>query len=166
MTLAGKTRAKPRSAAGHGSRAAGNSGRARAAGEPLAELQRNALRAAKLLKAMSNSARLVVLCQLADGERSVGELERAVGLSQSGISQHLAVLRREGVVSSRRVSQTVLYSLASREVAAIMTTLYSVFCQPGAAAHGVHAPSAPRRRASPALGDNGGVHSTDEDRAR
>jgi DNA-binding transcriptional ArsR family regulator len=100
--------------------------------EPLAELQGNAQRAAKLLKAMSNPARLVVLCQLAYGERSVGELERAVGLSQSGISQHLAVLRREGVVSSRRVRQTVFYSLASREVVAVMSTLYSLFCGPGA----------------------------------
>ena len=96
--------------------------------EKLSELQANALRAAKLLKAMSNPARLVILCQLADSERSVGELERAVGLSQSGISQHLAVLRREGVVASRRVRQTVLYSLASREVIAVMATLYSVFC--------------------------------------
>jgi len=96
--------------------------------EKLSELQANALRAAKLLKAMSNPARLVILCQLADSERSVGELERAVGLSQSGISQHLAVLRREGVVASRRVRQTVLYSLASREVVAVMGTLYAVFC--------------------------------------
>jgi len=103
------------------------------AAERLAELQTNALRAAKLLKAMSNPARLVILCQLADGERSVGELERAVGLSQSGISQHLAVLRREGVVASRRVRQTVLYSLASREVVAVMSTLYAVFCSHEAA---------------------------------
>ena len=100
------------------------------AGSRLAELEQNARRAAKLLKAMSNSARLVILCQLADGERSVGELERAVGLSQSGISQHLAVLRREGVVSSRRIRQTVLYSLASRDVITVMGTLHSVFCRP------------------------------------
>jgi DNA-binding transcriptional ArsR family regulator len=100
------------------------------AGARLAELERNARRAAKLLKAMSNPARLVILCQLADGERSVGELERAVGLSQSGISQHLAVLRREGVVSSRRIRQTVLYSLASHDVITLMGTLHSVFCQP------------------------------------
>ena len=100
------------------------------AGARLAELEQNARRAAKLLKAMSNSARLVILCQLADGERSVGELERAVGLSQSGISQHLAVLRREGVVSSRRIRQTVLYSLASRDVITVMGTLHAVFCHP------------------------------------
>lgn len=102
------------------------------AGARLSELEQNARRAAKLLKAMSNPARLVILCQLADGERSVGELERAVGLSQSGISQHLAVLRREGVVSSRRIRQTVLYSLASRDVITVMGTLHTVFCRPRA----------------------------------
>jgi ArsR family transcriptional regulator, virulence genes transcriptional regulator len=95
----------------------------------LRELQRNARRVASLLKAMSNPARLVILCQIAEGERSVGQLERAVGLSQSSISQHLAVLRGEAVVSSRHVRQTVLYSLASNEVVALMTTLHSVFCR-------------------------------------
>lgn len=98
-------------------------------GTRMAELQQNAKRAAGLLKAMSNPARLVILCQLTEGERSVGELERAVGLSQSGISQHLAVLRRGDVVASRRVRQTVMYSLASKEVAVLMATLYAVFCQ-------------------------------------
>ncbi|MBS0327649.1 MAG: helix-turn-helix transcriptional regulator [Proteobacteria bacterium] len=83
---------------------------------------------------MSNPARLVILCQLADGERSVGDLERAVGLSQSGISQHLAVLRRERVVSYRRIRQTVLYALASRDVVALMATLHGVFCGSGAKA--------------------------------
>ena len=94
----------------------------------MTELQRNALRVAGLLKAMSNPARLVILCQIAEGERSVGELERAAGLSQSSISQHLAVLRAANVVSSRRVGQTVLYSLASHEVEALMSTLHAVFC--------------------------------------
>lgn len=92
-------------------------------------LEDKARHAAGLLKAMSNPARLVILCQLAEGERSVGELEDAVGLSQSGISQHLALLRRESVVASRRVRQTVLYSLASEEVAAVMATLHKVFCR-------------------------------------
>ena len=82
----------------------------------MGELQRSARRAAPLLKAMSNPSRLVILCQLAEGERSVGELAQAVGLSQSGISQHLAVLRREHVVATRRDKQTVFYCLASAEV--------------------------------------------------
>jgi DNA-binding transcriptional ArsR family regulator len=99
----------------------------------LRELQRNARRVASLLKAMSNPARLVILCQIAEGERSVGELGRIVGLSQSAISQHLAVLRGEAVVSSRRVRQTVLYSLASKEVVALMATLHAVFCREASA---------------------------------
>lgn len=93
------------------------------------ELQRDARRVASLLKAMSNPARLIILCQIAEGERSVGQLERAVGLSQSSISQHLAVLRAQAVVSGRRAGQTVLYSLASSEVAALMSTLHAVFCK-------------------------------------
>jgi len=104
----------------------------------------DALRAAGLLKSMSNPARLVILCQLAEGERSVGELERAVGLSQSGISQHLAVLRRGAVVCSRRVGQTVLYSLASRDVTILMATLHDVFC--GKAAARTATPTAARAK--------------------
>ena len=95
----------------------------------MAELQDNARRAAGLLKAMSNASRLVILCQLAEGECSVGQLEKAVGLSQSGISQHLAILRREHVVKFRRERQTVYYSLASDDVVALMTTLHKVFCE-------------------------------------
>ena len=96
----------------------------------MGELQRSARRAAPLLKAMSNPARLVILCQLAEGERSVGELGDEVGLSQSGISQHLAILRRERVVVTRRDKQTVFYSLASADVMALMATLHKVFCKP------------------------------------
>lgn len=98
----------------------------------MADLQKKARHAAGLLKAMSNPSRLIILCQLAEGERSVGALERAVGLSQSGISQHLAVLRRQSVVTSRRVHQTVFYSLASDDVVTIMATLHDVFCRKGA----------------------------------
>ena len=100
----------------------------------IAELQDNARRAAGMLKAMSNPSRLVILCQLAEGERSVGELETLVGVSQSGISQHLAVLRREHVVSTRRDRQTVFYSLASDDVVALMATMHRVFCKPAKAA--------------------------------
>ena len=100
----------------------------------IAELQDNARRAAGMLKAMSNPSRLVILCQLAEGERSVGELETLVGVSQSGISQHLAGLRREHVVSTRRDKQTVFYSLASDDVVALMATMHRVFCKPAKAA--------------------------------
>ena len=100
----------------------------------MGELQRSARRAAPLLKAMSNPSRLVILCQLAEGERSVGDLEERVGLSQSGISQHLAILRRERVVATRRDKQTVYYSLASTDVMELMATLHRVFCKPAKAA--------------------------------
>jgi DNA-binding transcriptional ArsR family regulator len=106
-------------------------------GARMRELQGNARRVAGLLKAMSNPARLIILCQIAEGERSVGELERAVGLGQSSVSQHLAVLRGEAVVSSRRVRQTVLYSLASKEVVALMATLHAVFCHEASASQAV-----------------------------
>ena len=116
-----KTRARPA-----GARLAG----ARSMVAKMEALQANARRAAGLLKAMSNASRLVILCQLAEGERSVGELEHEVGLSQPGISQHLAVLRREHVVVTRRDKQTVFYSLASEDIAILMQTLHDVFCKP------------------------------------
>jgi DNA-binding transcriptional ArsR family regulator len=99
----------------------------------LKELQSNAKRAAPLLKAMSNPTRLVILCKIAEGERSVGELEQEVGLTQSGISQHLAVLRREDIVVTRRDRQTIYYSLASADVIALMATLHKIFCTAKAA---------------------------------
>lgn len=97
-------------------------------GASLAELEWRALQATALLKAMSNPSRLMVLCQLAEGEKSVGQLERAIGLSQSGLSQHLAVLRRERIVATRRAGQTIYYALASMEAAAVLSALYRVFC--------------------------------------
>ena len=95
----------------------------------MAELQKNAVHVTALLKAIANPARLVILCELVEGECSVGALERAVGLSQSAISQHLAVLRRGDVVASRRDGQTVFYSLASADVVTLMGTLHDVFCR-------------------------------------
>jgi len=106
---------------------------AAASARGMAELQKNASHVAALLKAIANPARLVILCELINGERSVGALERAVGLSQSAISQHLAVLRRGDVVASRRDGQTVFYSLASADVVTLMGTLHAVFCRDGPA---------------------------------
>jgi ArsR family transcriptional regulator, virulence genes transcriptional regulator len=94
----------------------------------LAELQANALRAAALLKSMSNPSRLLVLCQLSEGEKSVGELERAVGVSQSALSQHLALLRHQNIVTTRRDGQTIYYSLEGKEASAVLATLFEVFC--------------------------------------
>lgn len=77
---------------------------------------------------MGNPHRLVVLCQLMTGERSVGELERLVGLSQSALSQHLARLRRDSLVKTRRSAQTIFYSLSGEEARAVLATLYRLYC--------------------------------------
>lgn len=84
--------------------------------------------AAKLMKALSSEARLLILCELGGGERSVGQLAEVVGLSQSALSQHLAKLRADGLVHTRRRSQTIFYSLASREVTTVIAVLADLFC--------------------------------------
>jgi DNA-binding transcriptional ArsR family regulator len=94
----------------------------------LQTIQNNARRASALLKAMSNQHRLMILCQLVPGEKSVGELESIIGLSQSALSQHLARLRRDQIVKTRRVAQTIYYSLAGEEASAVIETLYSIYC--------------------------------------
>lgn len=92
------------------------------------DLRENAQKASELLKAMSNEKRLMILCYLANGEKAVGEMEKLVGLSQSALSQHLARLRRDGLVKTRRASQTIFYSLAGGEAQAIMETLHGIYC--------------------------------------
>ena len=94
----------------------------------LAELHDMAANACELLKAMSNEWRLMILCQLAEGERTVGELQAILGLSQSAVSQHLAILRREKIVRPRKHAQSVSYSLAGDAAPKIMATLHDVFC--------------------------------------
>ena len=76
---------------------------------------------------MSNRHRLMVLCELWNGEKSVGELERIVGLSQSALSQHLARLRRDKLVRTRREAQTIYYSLAGDEAAALIRALVRLY---------------------------------------
>ena len=93
-------------------------------------LQDRAAVASTLLKAMSNRHRLLILCQLVQGEKCVGELEAVVGLSQSALSQHLARLRRDALVKTRRSAQTIYYSLAGEEAGAIIRTLYDLYCGP------------------------------------
>jgi DNA-binding transcriptional ArsR family regulator len=94
----------------------------------LAELEKRALRACALLKAMSNPVRLIVLCQLAEGEKSVGELQKAANISQSALSQHLALLRHLGLVTFRRAGQTLFYSLEGPEAPRLLSALYQVYC--------------------------------------
>ena len=93
-------------------------------------LQDRAAGASKLLKAMSNRHRLLILCQLVQGEKCVGELEAVVGFSQSALSQHLARLRRDAFVKTRRSAQTIYYSLAGEEAGAVIRTLYDLYCNP------------------------------------
>jgi DNA-binding transcriptional ArsR family regulator len=93
------------------------------------DLQKNARRASLLLKAMGNERRLMVLCHLASGEKSVGELEELIVLSQSALSQHLARLRKDNLVQTRRSAQTIYYSLAGGEAEAVMKTLHDLYCR-------------------------------------
>ncbi len=96
--------------------------------ERLKTIQSNALRASTLLKAMSNQHRLMILCQLVPGEKCVSDLEDIIGLSQSALSQHLARLRRDNLVKTRRAAQTIFYSLSGDEASAVIETLYSLYC--------------------------------------
>jgi ArsR family transcriptional regulator, virulence genes transcriptional regulator len=92
--------------------------------------EESAGRAAALLRLLGNEKRLMVLCQLADEELSVGALQDRVGLSQSALSQHLALLREDGVVTTRRESQTIYYRIADENVMRIIETLAELFCPP------------------------------------
>lgn len=84
--------------------------------------------ASDLLKALANRHRLMIVCQLIDGERAVGDLAEALGLRDSTVSQHLALLRREGLVGTRREGQTIFYALANPAARAIVEVLYGQFC--------------------------------------
>jgi len=96
----------------------------------VAAFEASAAEAARLLRALGNERRLMILCQLADGERSVGDLQPRVGLSQSALSQHLAVLRAEGVVATRREGQTIWYRIADPAAVKVVETLAWIFCPP------------------------------------
>jgi len=95
----------------------------------LAELHDMATHACVLLKAMANEWRLMILCHLAEGEKTVSQLQGLIGLSQSALSQHLAILRREKIVRSRKHAQSVSYSLSGDEATKVMDTLHEVFCE-------------------------------------
>jgi len=82
----------------------------------------------ELLKALSNRHRLLVLCQLTDGEKSVGQLADFLGVRDSTASQHLALLRRDGIIASRRDGQTIWYRIASEPALAVMKVLYETYC--------------------------------------
>ena len=86
--------------------------------------------ASDLLKALANRHRLLIICQLIDGERSVGDLAEFLGLRDSTVSQHLALLRKDGLVAARRDAQTIYYSIASDPAREILSALYRVYCTP------------------------------------
>lgn len=94
------------------------------------ELRSQADEAASFLKSIANDRRLIILCELAKGERTVGELEVVVELSQSALSQHLAKLRDAGLVATRRESQSIYYSLADTGVSQVIGVLHDVYCRP------------------------------------
>jgi len=93
----------------------------------------SAEKASAVLKAMANKRRLLILCQLVQGEKSVGELEELINLNQSALSQHLAILRRNNLVQTRREAQTIYYSLSTTEAEVIMQALYDLYCRDAAA---------------------------------
>ena len=95
---------------------------------PQASMQENAKEAARFMKALANDSRLLILCYLDGRELSVSELNRCVDLSQSALSQHLAVLRKDGLVKTRRESQTIYYSLKGNKAQRIISTLHEIFC--------------------------------------
>lgn len=93
------------------------------------ELERKAAEAAGLLKMLANENRLLILCRLAlKGEMAVNDLAAAVGLSQSALSQHLAKMREEKLVTTRREAQTVFYRIADQNAARLLTLLKEIYC--------------------------------------
>ncbi|KAB7763331.1 MULTISPECIES: metalloregulator ArsR/SmtB family transcription factor [Xanthomonas] len=93
-----------------------------------AAMRAHASEAARLLKALGNEKRLLLLCLLVDHEQSVGELNARVELSQSALSQHLALLREDGLVQTRREGQTIYYSLVPGPVQHILEVLHGIYC--------------------------------------
>ena len=94
------------------------------------QFEASAGKAAALLRTLSNERRLMILCQLGERELQVGALQPLVGLSQSALSQHLAVLREEGLVAARREGQAVFYRIADPAALRVIATLAEIFCPP------------------------------------
>jgi DNA-binding transcriptional ArsR family regulator len=96
----------------------------------LDQLMGKARKASEFLKALSHESRLIVLCLLAERERSVSELEQILSLRQPTVSQQLARLRLDGLVTTRREGKAILYSLANEDVRRVIGVLYSIYCAP------------------------------------
>jgi len=92
-------------------------------------MERNATDAVNLLKGLANESRLMIMCVLSEGEVSVGQLNQRIKISQSALSQHLAVLREQDLVQTRRASQTIYYSLADTAAMSVIELLREVYCE-------------------------------------
>ncbi len=97
-------------------------------GIELTEMQSGAAKACRLMKVLSNPDRLLLLCQLSQGEKRVGELEEILGIVQPTLSQQLTVLRDEELVSTRRDGKNIYYQMSSPQALAVMQVLYQNFC--------------------------------------
>jgi DNA-binding transcriptional ArsR family regulator len=97
----------------------------------VSDMAEHAADAAGLMKALGNESRLMILCLLADSERSVGELNEMIPLSQSALSQQLARLRQQGIVKTRRESQTIYYRLADGPADRVIHVLHDIYCGTG-----------------------------------
>jgi DNA-binding transcriptional ArsR family regulator len=95
---------------------------------PVDAMHRNADEAITVLKAMASHNRLLLLCRLSERECSVGELAQVLDLAQSVVSQHLSLLRRDGVVSARRDAQSIFYRISDARVQVLMSTMFTLFC--------------------------------------
>jgi len=93
-----------------------------------AQMTRAATRASELMKTLGHKDRLMILCYLVEGEKSVGELAGLLGIPQSPLSQHLARMRQESLVRTRREAQTIYYSIESNEVEALVQVLHDLYC--------------------------------------
>ncbi|MCO6388521.1 helix-turn-helix transcriptional regulator [Aliihoeflea sp. 40Bstr573] len=98
--------------------------------EEFEKLLDQARKASELLKALAHENRLLILCLLAEGEKSVSELEDIMKMPQAAVSQQLARLRFDRLVNTRRDGRTIYYSIASKEVSSVISTLYDLFCAP------------------------------------
>lgn len=96
----------------------------------LNQMAQSATRASALMKTLGHKDRLMILCHLADGEKSVGQIADLLEIPQSPLSQHLSRMRKEGLVDTRREAQTIFYSLKSGEASRIVEVLYELFCAP------------------------------------
>jgi DNA-binding transcriptional ArsR family regulator len=130
MAVGSITSAKRKTGPRERERLTGKTAKGNLAGVKLEELAMRAGKAEGFLKALANRHRLMILCELHKGEQSVGVLHEAIGLSQSALSQHLARLREDELVKTRRESQTIYYSLASKEANQVIALLYDLFCAP------------------------------------